>query len=145
MRLSKLLTALAVVLSAVSCTPSPKPIAYGSDVCHYCKMTIVGQQHAAEAVTSKGKVFKFDAIECMVNYLDGQDGQEYAFLLANDYEKPGELIPAASSYYLISPNIPSPMGAFLSAFETREQASKAQSEKGGEVFDWDGLINHMKN
>lgn len=108
-------------------------------------MTIVDKQHAAEAVTQKGKVFKFDAIECLVNYLGEQEGQEYAFLLANDYEKPGELIPAETSYYLISPNIPSPMGAFLSAFETQERARAVQSEKGGDVFDWNGLIGHLNN
>ena len=136
-----------MALSAVSCTPSPKPIAYGSDACHYCKMTIVDQQHAAEAVTAKGKAFKFDAIECMVNYLEGQEGQsqDYAFLLAADYEKPGELIPAESSYYLISPAIPSPMGAYLSAFETQERAKAMQSAKEGEVFDWNGLRAHIKN
>ena len=147
MKRSKLLPALAMALSAVSCTPSPKPIAYGTDACHYCKMTIVDQQHAAEAVTAKGKAFKFDAIECMVNYLEGQEGQsqEYAFLLAADYEKPGELIPAESSYYLISPAIPSPMGAYLSAFETQERAKAMQSAKEGEVFDWKGLRAHIKN
>ena len=136
-----------MALSAVSCAPSPKPIAYGSDACHYCKMTIVDQQHAAEAVTAKGKAFKFDAIECMVNYLEGQEGQsqEYAFLLTADYEKPGELIPAESSYYLISPAIPSPMGAYLSAFETQERAKAMQSAKEGEVFDWKGLRAHIKN
>ena len=133
-----------IALSAVSCTPSPKPIAFGSDACHYCKMTIVDQQHAAEVVTAKGKAFKFDAIECMVNYLGKQEAQEYAFLLANDYENPGEWIPAEASYYLISQAIPSPMGAYLSAFETRQRAQAVQSEKGGEVLDWKGLRAYMK-
>ncbi|MCO6490460.1 MAG: nitrous oxide reductase accessory protein NosL [Phaeodactylibacter sp.] len=145
MKLSKLLPAAALLLSVASCAQSPKPINYGNDACHYCKMTIVDKQHAAEAVTQKGKVFKFDAIECLVNYLGEQEGQQYAYLLANDYEKPGELIPAETSYYLISPNIPSPMGAFLSAFETQERARAVQSEKGGDVFDWKGLIGHLNN
>ena len=145
MKLSKLLPALVIALSAVSCTPSPKPIAFGSDACHYCKMTIVDQQHAAEVVTAKGKAFQFDAIECMVNYLGTQNEEEYAFLLVTDYEKPAELIPAEPSYYLISPNIPSPMGAYLSAFETQERARAVQSEKGGEIFDWKGLLAHLNH
>lgn len=134
-----------MALSAASCAPSPKPIDYGTDMCHYCKMTIVDKQHAAEAVTDKGKAFKFDAIECMVNYLEEQEGQEHAFLLVNDYEAPGELIPAEKSYYLISPNIPSPMGAFLSAFETEERARAVQAEKEGELFGWKGLKSRLKN
>lgn len=144
MKLSKLLPVAALLLSAVSCAQSPKPIDYGSDMCHYCKMTIVDKQHAAEVVTKKGKAFKFDAIECMVNYLGEQEGQEYAFLLANDYEKPGEWIAAESSYYLISPAIPSPMGANLSAFRTEERARAFQAGKGGEVYDWQGLKAHMR-
>ena len=39
-------------------------------------MTIVDRQHAAEAVTSKGKVFKFDAIECMVCLLYTSDAAD---------------------------------------------------------------------
>jgi copper chaperone NosL len=31
-------------------------------------MTIVDKVHAAEIVTKKGKVCKFDATECMINY-----------------------------------------------------------------------------
>lgn len=134
-----------MALAAASCAPSPKPINYGSDMCHYCKMTIVDRQHAAEAVTAKGKAFKFDAIECMVNYLEEQQEQEHAFLLVNDYEAPGELIPAQESYYLISPNIPSPMGAYLSAFNTEQRARAVQSEKDGEVFDWEGLRSHFNH
>ena len=108
-------------------------------------MTIVDRQHAAEAVTDKGKAYKFDAIECLANYLGEQPEVNFAFLLVNDYADPGELIPAASSHYLISPAIPSPMGAFLSALETEEKAKALQAEKGGEVYDWEGLLTHLTN
>lgn len=133
------------MLLGSGCAPRPKPIEYGSDMCHYCKMSIVDQQHAAEAVTSKGKVFKFDAVECLLNYLSQKPGQEkYAFLLVNDYEQPGVLIPAEESAYLISPAIPSPMGAFLSAFSNPERAQAFQAEKGGEVFDWPALQQRLE-
>lgn len=128
-----------LLLSA--CTPSPKDIEYGHDVCHYCKMTIMDAQHAAEAVTDKGKVYKFDAIECMVNFeLENKD-KEYAFLLVNDYNRPKKLIDARSSYFLVSQNIPSPMGAFLTAFENEKAASETKEKKGGEIYDWDSLKN----
>ena len=131
------------LLILTACSPSPQPIDYGSDMCHYCKMTIVDQQHAAEAVTSKGKAYKFDAIECMVNYLGEKEGQEHAFLLVNDYQQPKELIPAGDSYYLISEAIPSPMGANLSAFETKAKAEAVQAEKGGEVYSWEALQKQL--
>ena len=46
-----------LMLLFFSCNVSPKPIEYGSDGCHYCKMTIVDKVHAAEMVTKKGKVY----------------------------------------------------------------------------------------
>lgn len=121
------------------CTPSPQPINYGTDLCNHCQMTIVDRQHAAEAVTQKGKVYKFDAIECMVNYVNVHQESEWAILLAGDYNRPGEMIDALAGSYLISQAIPSPMGAYLSAFVNAEEAGKIQSEKGGDIYNWSQL------
>lgn len=132
---------LALLLSA--CAPAPKPIEYGSDMCHFCKMTIVDRQHAAEAVTDKGKVFKFDAIECMINYKDQQADTEFAFLLVNDYHTPGALIDAHSAYYLVSPALPSPMGAYLTAFENEGAVEEMLAAKGGESFDWMSIQQYL--
>ncbi len=52
-----------------SCQPRPEPIHYGQDACDFCRMTIVDKQHAAQMVTEKGRVYKYDAIECMLNDL----------------------------------------------------------------------------
>lgn len=134
-----------LLLSTVACTPEPRPIDYGAAQCAFCKMTIVDRQHAAEAVTAKGRVYPFDAIECMVDYLDqSESGTEYAFLLVNDFAAPGELIDAHTSTYLISPQIPSPMGAFLSAFADEAAARQVQADKGGDLYDWSGLRAHLK-
>ena len=59
---------ISLLLLVFSCNVSPKPIDYGSDGCHFCKMTIVDKVHAAEIVTKKGKVYMFDATECMINF-----------------------------------------------------------------------------
>lgn len=136
---------LSLLLLLIACTPEPKPIDYGLVPCSFCKMTIVDRQHAAEAVTKKGRVYQFDAIECMINYLDqaGNDG-DYAFLLVNDYAAPGELVDARTSTFLISPQLPSPMGAFLSAFAGETAAREMQVAKGGDLYDWTTLRAHFK-
>lgn len=128
----------------VSCTHTPKPIAYGADGCHFCSMTIVDRQHAAQFMTKKGRSYAFDASECMVNYLKEIDAAKVGLLLVNDYNAPGETIDATQATYLISENIPSPMGEFLTAFATREDAQKAQSENQGELFTWEELNNRFK-
>lgn len=133
-----------LLLLLFSCNVSPQAIDYGNDGCHYCKMTIVDKLHAAEIVTAKGKAYKFDATECMINFLDEFDTSSIQLYLANNYNKPGELIDATQATFLISENIPSPMGAFLSAFKNKEDAIKIQTQKSGDIYTWEELLDHFK-
>jgi len=132
-----------LVLSA--CSSKPKAIEYGSDGCHFCKMTIVDKLHAAEIVTKKGKVYKFDASECMINFLEEFDASTVKLYLSNNYSNPEELIDATQATFLISENVPSPMGAFLSAFKNKEDAIKMQAEKDGDIYTWNELLTRFKN
>ena len=133
------------IIMLVSCNVSPKPIDYGNDGCHYCKMTIVDKLHAAEIVTTKGKVYKFDATECMINFMDEFETSEIELYLSNNYTEPGELIDATKATFLISKNVPSPMGAFLSAFKEETEAKQVQSEKDGTLYNWEELLIHFKD
>ncbi len=123
-------------ITIFSCSVESEKINYGSDSCHFCQMTIVDQQHASEIVTNKGKVFKYDAIECMINDLKKKEGKDIALFFVNDYTSPGALIDAKAATYLISPQIKSPMGAFLSGFSSKEDAQETQKESGGELYNW---------
>ena len=132
------------LLIVSSCKVEPEQINYGKDGCHYCKMTIVDNQHASELVTAKGKVFKYDAIECLINDLKKRESEEIGMLLVIDYNNPGELISAESATFLISEEIPSPMGAFLSAFDDSANAEAIKSESGGELFNWQAVKKQIK-
>jgi copper chaperone NosL len=131
-------------LILVSCRVSPKPIDYGSDGCHFCSMTIVDQQHAAEIVTKKGKAYKFDAVECMMNHLKDIDINTIGLFLVNDYLTPGELVDAKESTFLISKEIPSPMGEYLSAFRSRDVAEQIEAENKGVLYTWEELLTRFK-
>lgn len=132
------------LLLVSSCKVEPEQINYGKDTCHYCSMTIVDHQHASELVTAKGKVYKYDAIECLINDLKKRDSSEVGLLLVNDYSHPSKLISAESATYLISEGVPSPMGAFLSAFSNKATAEAVKSEKGGEIFNWQEVKKQIK-
>lgn len=127
-----------------ACNVKPQPIEYGSDGCHFCSMTIVDRQHAAQMVTEKGKTFKFDAVECMMNHLKEIDQGTVALFLVNDYSEPGELVDAKKATYLISEGIPSPMGEFLTAFGNDADAKNAKEGNGGDLYSWDELLNRFK-
>ena len=130
----------------VSCEISPQKIEFGSDACHYCDMTIVDRQHASQLVSTKGKAFKYDAIECMVHsYQEDMKDTEIALYLVADFNQPGELMDATSSTYLVSGKIQSPMGANLSAFRNADEAEKTKIEFSGEIYSWEEIQQHLKH
>lgn len=127
-------------IAITACNKSAKPINYGEDQCDFCSMGIVQKTHSAQLVTEKGKQHKFDAIECMVNYLKDETQKfDNATLWVANYNQPGEMIPAENSAYLISENLTSPMGANLTAFASTAEAKEAQEKLEGNVYQWSEL------
>lgn len=102
-------------------------------------MSIVDKPFAAEMVTTKGKVYKFDAIECMAQFIQEEDENNIALLLVRDFNNPDEWVDANSAFFLISKELPSPMGGYLSAYPTKTAAEAMQAEKGGEILTWEQL------
>ena len=127
----------------ISCTIEPAKINYGNDACHYCKMTIVEETHAAQLVTKKGKPYKYDAIECLLNDFENREEKDVALFLVTDYLTPKKLIDAKTATYLISEEIQSPMGANLSAFEFKENAAKYAKNDKDKIYDWTEIQNHF--
>ncbi len=129
----------------VSCNVSPQQIEYGTDACHYCNMTIVDRQHASQLVTTKGKAFKYDAIECMIHSLqEDMKDTEIAMYLVADFNQPGQLMDATMASYLVSDQISSPMGANLSAFENENFSQKAKEKFTGKLYSWKEIQKHLK-
>lgn len=138
--MKKIASILFALILFASCQPGPKPIEFGFDACHYCKMTIVDSKHAAEYVTEKGKVFKFDAIECMLMDMAQKDeSRKVAMKLVCTMDFPGELKTAETCTYLISTALPSPMGGFLSAFENENRANSATDLPDDQILNWSKL------
>ena len=57
----------------------------------------------------------------------------------------GELIDATKATFIISKNLPSPMGGFLSGVSSKEEAETLQKEKEGTLYSWNELLTHYKN
>ncbi len=128
-----------ILLFFISCSLEPEKINYGSDSCHFCQMTIVDQQHAAQYVTAKGKQFKFDAIECMLNEFSEITTEDISVILVADYGNPGNMTAARNATYLISEEIKSPMGAFLSAFSEEQKAKELVLTSSDKVYTWSSI------
>lgn len=138
---------LFLLLGLVACQPKQKSIEYGQDECHYCKMMIMEKQYGTEIVTKKSKVFKFDSVECLIDFMHEGNVKEgdAAFILITSFDDPGKLKEARASYYLHSKELPSPMGMYLTAFNTEKAAMVAKEKYGGEVLNWEMLNRKFKS
>jgi len=147
MRYVQNITISLVVFIFLSCGLEPEPINYGMDICAHCNMKIMDKRYGAEFVSSKGKVFKFDSGECLIEYIyqnnisENDKGQR----LVTDFNNPGTLIKTGESTFIISQKLPSPMGAFLTAFSSRNAAQKKVEESGGDVYDWVSVKDKIHN
>ena len=138
---------LALLITFLSCTPEPKPIAYGQANCAHCNMTVADNRYGAELVNDKGKPYFFDSAECLMAYVKEQPEQagKAAFLLVTDYTNPNELISAKDAHFLQAKALPSPMGMYLTAVADKAAATKMQQEVGGRLLTWNEAVNAVEN
>ena len=127
-----------LIFLITACEIKPVSINYGTDVCHYCSMSIVDRGHASQFITEKGKPFKFDSIECLYRELEEKGSQSDLMIVVADLANPGNLINVEDAYFLISEEIPSPMGANLSAFS--DSLSVLEYGGDGKVYRWKNLV-----
>ena len=125
-----------IVWLLVSCETEPQKINFGKDVCDYCKMTIMDKKFGAELMNSKGKTQKFDAAECMINYIKTDAAYIPKHYYVINYETTAELINAETAIYLQGGQVRSPMGGKLAAFSDKEAAEKFQNELQGTILTW---------
>lgn len=142
-RMNLLLLSLIILLS---CSKDISPLEYGKDQCDHCRMTLTDRKYGAEIITKKGKTIKFDAVECMINYLKeiktGEtDIEKYLVINLPD---PGTLTDAVNAVYLISPELRSPMGENISSFADKNSSEKYLKDFGGSVYSWDELRKKFK-
>lgn len=137
-----ILPTLAVAFLLMSaCASGPEPINYGKDACDHCRMTIMDSKFGAELVTSKGKVFKFDDVNCMVNFGAKLPGglDEAAHVLVADMEQPFTLVPVQEACFVRADEVRSPMGSRVAAFGTEANCSEHMANWQGERLDWQAV------
>ena len=127
-------------LGFISCETGLQPINYNIEQCASCKMIISDKRFGAELVTHKGKVYKYDATECLLRTLVENGLDKYEHIGINYFTAPGKLVDGRGAYFLVSKNIPSPMGGNLSAYPSHPEATKFKVEQGGDIFTFDEIL-----
>jgi copper chaperone NosL len=129
-----------------SCNVKPEPFAYGKDTCHTCKMGIMDPKSGGELITSKGKIYKFDDVICMHQFIKSNmiPETEISQLLVINFEKENDFLPAETSFFIVSPAIKSPMGSHAAAFASKELAEKMNAHFNGVILSWKELAPKLE-
>lgn len=124
-----------------SCREVPQPINYGKDVCSECKMTAMDSHFGAEIVTHKGKVYKFDDIVCMVQFMNSGEikKSDVDKMLVANYEKQNDLLDVENAVFFVGDDMHSPMGSNTAAFKTKAVAENFKKNKSGIVMSWNEI------
>jgi copper chaperone NosL len=127
-------------LSLYSCnTTDAEPIKLNVDHCDYCKMSIADGRFGAEVITKKGRIYKFDDISCMHDYIMENKTTPFSAFYIHDYLNNNVLIPAESAFYVKDDSFKSPMGGNTAAFSNKTKADEIAVKLSTVSFDWKTL------
>ena len=145
------LAAIALMAGAMmllpGCDSGPQPIHFGKDSCAECNMTIVDKRFGAEFVTGKGKVFKFDDVNCLVEFIEREphssDSTARSFIVA--FNEGGELVEAGQLVFVTHKKLRTPMRSHVAAFRARQAAQATLDELGvgGAFLTWDEVMKEF--
>lgn len=135
---------LALALGLAGCDTGPKAIRYGQDECAECRMTLVDRHYGAELITTKGKVFKFDDLSCLLAFQRRDAGRfgSAAQLVVIDFNRPNTFLPVAQTIFLHHNQLRTPMGSGVAAFanETELEAVRGRLGGGGRILRWPDVL-----
>lgn len=129
-----------------SCSTEPVPIEFGKDDCYFCKMTLMDNKFGAEIVTAKGKVYKFDDMNCFLKFyhLGFEEERNMKYKLVIDYATPGKLIDARDAFFVKSESLRTPMNSGIAAFENKASMDTFKKESSGIYLGWGEVITQFK-
>lgn len=125
------------VLFLLSCGESkPEQVKLNVDNCDYCKMTISDAKFVSELVTKKGRVYKFDDIDCMRNYNKENPNLDGVKLYVANFEDPEVFLPVSEATFVKGDTIASPMGGNTVAFSDNKKAEMFSEKLQVQIVTW---------
>ena len=116
---------------------APPRIRYGEAPCDTCRMLISEERTAAALRTAAGDVQQFDDIDCLLRGVAAAAGSvTHVWVHAYDAER---WLNAQEAWYVMSPELMTPMGSGLAAFATQAAADEAARQQRGSVLRWADL------
>lgn len=133
---------LLLAFSVMSCGDfKVEPIKLNADNCDFCKMSIADGKYAAEVITQKGRVYKFDDIGCMANYCKENANTKIGAYYVGDFSQDNNLIPAETAFFLSGGMIKSPMHGGIIAFSNEKDAQEFGTKLNAKPINWGAIIS----
>ncbi len=105
-----------VVAACAPYVPEPREVRPETDVCPECRMTVVGDGHAAQAVGEDGTVLMFDDPGCLVMHaLDDPEHFTTLTSFVQDFDTHG-WVPWDKAVFVRADEVPTPMNYGWHAF-----------------------------
>lgn len=125
------------LLFLLSCSEAkPEKAKLNVDNCDYCKMTIADEKFVAEIITPKGRLYKFDDVVCMKNYVKDNESSANSSLYITNFEQPGTFLKADEAAYVTGDVVISPMGGNLAAFTDTKAAEAFAQNNSVQIMLW---------
>jgi copper chaperone NosL len=137
----KWLSFFLILFLTISCAnKEAEPINLNTDGCDFCKMKISDGKFGTELITSKGRIYKFDDMFCMIKYhKENKDVQIQSFYI-HDYNQNNVLIPAETAFYIKGGEINSPMHGNIIAVKTNEESQILAQKLKANPISWQEII-----
>lgn len=137
----KWLSFFLILFLTISCANKEAvPINLNTDGCDFCKMKISDGKFGTELITSKGRIYKFDDMFCMIKYhKENKDVQIQSFYI-HDYNQNNVLIPAETAFYIKGGEINSPMHGNIIAVKTNEESQILAQKLKANPISWQEII-----
>lgn len=134
-------TIAAMLLVLMGCSTGPEAIRFGKDGCDHCRMTIMDKKFGGEVITEKGKIYRFDDIRCIVDFLNaGSADKVTSSVYFLDYNGSGQLVKSDSAFLMKSEMLRSPMGGNTAAFRDATAHQSALTKLNGSSVKWQDLL-----
>ena len=128
----------ALAILGACASPAPRPLAYDTETCSHCHMTLADRRFGAELVLATGRVIPFDDTGCLITFLGSDPATAAAVhaILVTDFLPPHGLLDARSAVFLLSDTIRTPMDYHLAALSP-QRADSVRAELGGTLIGWE--------
>ncbi len=142
MHLNLKLSILFLAFHLVSCNYQPQEIKIGKDNCSFCKMTISNVRFGVEAITKKGKIFKYDEVHCLLGAINEGELVKNSIreIYLSDFCGNHQLIKSSNSFLLSSEELKSPMGGNIAVFSSKDSLLAMMQKVKGQQVVWSELF-----